>query len=137
MVDLLSFLPAWPPGAALIGLGLICAVARGRWVGALGLAGVALEFARLDLDGLALTGAISVLVVVGLAALASSRDYALSESAVSPGLSLVLGGLLLMAVQLDDLGWVAVLLFLAGRSRGRTPCSTWGWRWSSWPRSLR
>ncbi|MCP4496488.1 MAG: hypothetical protein GY825_06895, partial [Phycisphaeraceae bacterium] len=44
----------------------------------------------------------------------SSRDYAESESALSPGLSLVLSGLLLLAVQLDDLGWVAVLLFLAG-----------------------
>ncbi len=114
MVDLLAFLPAWPPGAALIALGLICAMARGQWVGALGLTGVALEFARLDVEGLALTGAVSVLVVVGLAALASSRVYALSESAVSPGLSLVLAGLLLMAVQLDHLGWVAVLLFLAG-----------------------
>ena len=114
MVDLLAFLPRWPPGAALIGLGIVCAVARGRWVGVLGLAGVALEFARLEVEGLALTGAISVLVVVGLAALASSRDYAESESALSPGLSLVLAGLLLMVVQVEHLGWVAVLLFMAG-----------------------
>ena len=114
MVDLLPFLPKWPPGAALMALGLLCALLRGQLIAVLGLVGVVLEFARLEVGGLALTGAIAVLVVVGLAALASYRDYAESESALSPGLSLVLSGLLLLAVQLDDLGWVAVLLFLAG-----------------------
>jgi len=114
VVDLLPFLPQWPPGSALMVLGVACAMLRGQRIAALGLAGVALEFARLDVQGLALTGAIAVLVVVGLAALASSRDYAESESAFSPGLSLILAGLLLLAVQLDHLGWVAALLFLAG-----------------------
>ena len=114
MVDLLAFLPRWPTGSALIAVGLVCALLRGQRIAALGLTGVALEFARLDVDGLALTGSIAVLAVVALAALASSRDYAESESALSPGLSLVLAGLLLLAVQLDHLGWVAALLFLAG-----------------------
>ena len=118
MTDLLPFLPVWPVGSALVVLGLACAAARGRFLAPLGLAAVALEGARLEGSGLPAVGALAILAVVGLGALGSMRagardDAGSGPAGMGPGLSLIMAGALLLAVQLEHLGWLAPVLGLA------------------------
>ena len=133
MSDLLSFLSALPSGTALVVIGLACAVSRTGAAAVLGLAAVLLEWTLLDAEGLALTGAVSVLTVVALSACTGLAQRSDLEGPARFALSLPMAGLFLMALQLDHLGGVAGLLFLGalleramvprGDADGRDPAS--------------
>ena len=144
MVDLLPFLPGWPPGAMLLLSGLACALLRSQALARFGLPAIALEVARLEGGGLEVVGALCVAVVVGLVAVAGAERGRSGVGAAS-GLALAAAGAALAALHQDHLGWVGPLLLLGGAlERGATPAAAAGrdpatgastadprsWRWA-------